>query len=149
MKMPPIEKIPEAWSALADGRVRMGEQSALVASSDGKRTYTVRWSGNEYASDDSATYWQGYPGYPVLAVLMKQGRLPVEEEMAAHFASIDWHGLNERHRRKYAEALDEVLKGKPWEEEARRQMRETYQALERLPLIIRRKLSLGNRPGIC
>ena len=32
--------------------------------------------------NDSASYWQGYAGYPVLAVMMKEGRLPYDRELA-------------------------------------------------------------------
>ena len=83
-KLPPIEKIFEAYSALADGRVTISEdtEEAHIASSDGAKHYTVRWEGSHYTSNDSATYWAGYPGYPVLAVWMKQGILPVNEAIA-------------------------------------------------------------------
>lgn len=75
-KLPPLQKIYEAWSALADGRVEMGEDTADVASSNGAKHYTVSWTEDTYSSNDNASYWQGYAGYPVLAVLMKQGKLP-------------------------------------------------------------------------
>ncbi|MBR2810229.1 MAG: hypothetical protein IKD69_02510, partial [Solobacterium sp.] len=74
-KMPPIVKIYEAFSAIADGRVAMGEGHAEVLSSDRTKSYKVFWKGDQYSSDDNASRWQGYPGYPVIAVLMLQGRL--------------------------------------------------------------------------
>ncbi len=37
-KLPPIEKIPEAYGAIADGRVSMKNSSAEVVSSDGSKT---------------------------------------------------------------------------------------------------------------
>ena len=42
-KLPPIEKIYEAYSALADQRVSMGEGTAAVTSSDGAKKYRVEW----------------------------------------------------------------------------------------------------------
>jgi len=108
-KLPPIEKIPEAYSAIVDSRVFMQEGSAEVHSSDGRKVYTVSWEGNSYYSNDSATYWQGYAGYPILAVLMLQGKLPLDMDVAAHFAGINWTELNKRHKRNYTEALAEVL----------------------------------------
>lgn len=79
-KMPPVEKIYEAWSAVADGRVTIDDaaRKATVVSSDRTREYTVSWSddGSVYNSNDNATYWRGYAGYPVIAVMMMQGRLP-------------------------------------------------------------------------
>ena len=109
-KMPPIEKIYEAYSAIADGRVRMTEDTkAHVRSSNGEREYAVAWNGDTYFSNDSASYWQGYPGYPVIAVLMLQGRLPLNREIAALFSGINWSALNKKHKRNYAKAAAEVL----------------------------------------
>ena len=57
-KSPPIEKIYEAYSAIADMRITIEDNHAAVSSSDGSREYTVTWTDNTYASDDSATYWR-------------------------------------------------------------------------------------------
>lgn len=110
-KLPPIEKIPEAYSAIADGRIAMQDGEAEVRSSNGEKSYVVRWEGDAYSSTDSATYWQGYAGYPVLAVLMLQGRLPLHSEIAACFKGINWTALNAKHRRDYAAAVAEVMEG--------------------------------------
>ena len=66
MKQPPKEKVYEAFSAIADGRVNMKEDHAEVTSSNGDKTYEVQWRDNMAASSDPATYWQGYPGYPLI-----------------------------------------------------------------------------------
>lgn len=88
--MPPIEKVYEAYSAIADERIIMHDTYALVKSSDGKKTYEVDWKDNVYSSSDNATYWQGYPGYPVLAVLMLQGKLPYHKENAEKMKNVPW-----------------------------------------------------------
>ncbi len=109
-KMPPKEKIAEALSAIADGRIAMRENEASVASSGGGKHYTVKWTDEDvFSSNDSATYWQLYPGYPIIAVLLLLGRLPLREDMAEHFAGINWTELNRKHKRKYDRALAEVL----------------------------------------
>lgn len=108
-KMPPIEKVYEAYSAIVDGRVDMQAHRAVIRSSSGEKTYTVQWEENAYKSNDSATYWQGYPGYLVIAVLMLQGRLPFDKEVAAFFANINWTALNAKHKRDYAAAVAEVM----------------------------------------
>lgn len=112
-KLPPIEKVYEALSAVADGRVtlRPDERQATVASSNGAKTYTVAWSenGSTYSSNDNATYWQGYAGYPVIAVLMEQGRLPLDRAVADGFAHVNWTELNERCRRNYTRAVRAVV----------------------------------------
>lgn len=109
-KIPPIEKIHEAYSAIADDRVRMaGDMEAHIRSSGGEKEYTVRWDGNTYYSDDSASFWQGYPGYPVIAVLMLQGRLSLNRKIAAFFSGVNWSALNKKYKRNYAKAAAEVL----------------------------------------
>ena len=40
-KLPPIEKIYEAYSALADRRINIESNMAYVASSNGKKSYKV------------------------------------------------------------------------------------------------------------
>lgn len=114
-KLPPVEKIYEAWTAVVDRRVSIADGSdldagsAVVTSSDDKKEYSITWRdrGSVYTSSDPATYWQGYAGYPVIAVLMEQKRLPTAD--CAHlFADINWTELNARHRRDYGAALSAV-----------------------------------------
>lgn len=107
-KMPPIEKVYEAWTAIADGRVALHDDYAIVSSSDGSKEYTVRFSGDRYSSDDNATYWQGYPGYPVLAVLMLQGKLPFDKTEAEQWKGVEWKVVNTKFKNKYAEAVKAV-----------------------------------------
>lgn len=108
-KTPPIEKIHEAYGALADGRVRMEDGSAAVASSDGTKEYAVIWEGDTYSSNDNASYWQGYMGYPLIAVLMRQSRIPYDADIAAHFKGINWKERNTAHRNKYAKVAAEIM----------------------------------------
>ena len=140
-KLPPIEKIYEAWTALADNRVSMHDGYADVRSSDGEKSYVVRFSGNQYSSDDNATYWQGYPGYPVIAVLMLQGKLPYDREEAELWKNINWTRLNKRHKNKYAEAVKEVAQERGINFVTSTQAAETVISdLENLPLEIKRKI---------
>lgn len=140
MKMPPKEKILEAYSAIADERVIMHENSAEVHSSDGSKTYTVEWDGDMYASSDPATYWQSYPGYPVLAVLMKQGRLPVNEKEILTMAKIPWKKLNDAHKRDYAAAAEEALTSVENRDAVLKMAEEGNAALAELDLVLKRKL---------
>ena len=108
-KLPPIEKVFEAWTAIADRRIIMkNDDSAEVASSDGEKNYIVKFSGNQYSSNDNATYWQGYAGYPVIAVLMLQGKLPLDMKEAELWKGINWTELNKKHKNKYNEAVKEI-----------------------------------------
>lgn len=140
MKMPPKEKILEAYSAIADKRIEMHENSAEVHSSDASKTYLVEWDGDTFASSDPATYWQSYPGYPVLAVLLKQGRLPLDEELIQPMAGIPWKKLNDAHKRDYAAAAEKAMKDIENKEAVLKLAEEGNRALETLNLTLKRKL---------
>jgi hypothetical protein len=107
--LPPIEKIYEAFSAIADDRVRMGDGFALVSSSDAAKEYKVKWNGEVYSSNDNASYWQGYMGYPVIAVLMLRGKLGFDKSIPVFFKGINWKKINAEHKNNYAEAAGFVL----------------------------------------
>jgi len=145
-KTPPIEKIHEAYGALADHRVRMEDASAAVASSDGTKEYTVSWEGGTYSSNDNASYWQGYMGYPLIAVLMMQGRIPYTADIAAHFRGINWKERNAARRNKYAvvvaEIMDELKQKGVNCEAVDREVQKVYGALKTLDIGYRR----GKRP---
>jgi hypothetical protein len=111
-KMPPVAKVYEALSALADGRVRITRPGrAEVISSTGDKTYSVTWSddGRQISSSDNASIWQGYTGYPIIAVLLATGRIPYNEAIGSQLAGVPWHDLNERFRRDYDAAVESVL----------------------------------------
>jgi hypothetical protein len=108
-KMPPIEKIHEAYSAIADNRVTMGTDSAKVASSNHAKEYTVTWKDGIYTSNDNASYWGGYAGYPMIAVLMLQGKLKLDRSIAEYFKGINWTELNAKYKAKYEKAVAEIM----------------------------------------
>lgn len=108
-KQSPIEKIHEAYSAIADGRVILKETEAEVVSSDYSKKYLVTWKDDVYSSNDNASYWQGYMGYPILAVLMLQGKLPLNKEIAGYFKGINWKKLNTAHKNKFSDAVKQIL----------------------------------------
>jgi hypothetical protein len=111
-KQPPIVKVYEAFTAVSGGHVSIVEPGrALVTSSDGARTYTVSWSegGSSMISDDNGSRWQGYAGYPIIAVLLERGSLQADEAVTAPLAGVDWHELNDRFKRRYDAAIEHVL----------------------------------------
>ena len=115
-KLPPRAKVFEAFTALADGRVRLaGPGFATVVSSGGDKTYDVDWSddGRTVAANDNASYWQGYLGYPAVAVLLLRGDLRADEDAVAALAGVPWHELNKRYRRDYEAAVAHALAGLP------------------------------------
>ena len=104
-----MQKVHEAFSAIADGRVKFDSDRAEVISSDRKKLYTVTWEGNLYTSNDNGSYWQGYAGYPMIAVFMLQRRLPLDRQIAGYFKGINWTELNARYKAKYDKAVAEVM----------------------------------------
>lgn len=109
VKMPPIEKIHEAYSAIADSRVIMRDSEADVSSSDLSKTYLVKWANETYSSNDNASYWKGYLGYPIIAVLMIQGKLSLDKEIADYFKGINWKKLNTEHKNVYSEVVEQIM----------------------------------------
>ena len=140
-KFPPIEKVFEAWTALADNRVILQDGYANVSSSDGEKSYIVRFSGDQYSSDDNATFWQGYPGYPVIAVLMLQGKLPYNNEEASNWKNINWTLINKKHKNNYKEAVEEIARERDIDLAKSYQDAQTVMThLSSLPIQIKRKI---------
>ncbi|KPU43245.1 hypothetical protein OXPF_32590 [Oxobacter pfennigii] len=110
-KMPPIEKIHEAYSAIADNRVAVGNGTAKVTSSNYSKEYTVTWEDGIYTSNDDASYWGGYAGYPIIAVLMLQGKIKLNHSIVKYFKGINWTELNANHKANYAKAVSEIMAG--------------------------------------
>jgi hypothetical protein len=110
--VPPREKIYEALSAVADGRVIItGPNTAEVVSSSRDKSYQIEWTLDFSAivSNDNASFWRGYLGYPIMAVLMKTGRLTFSEEAAKHLAGIHWKQLNKQCKNDYRKVVERVL----------------------------------------
>lgn len=145
-KLPPSAKVIEAWSALADGRVALDPETrrATVKSSNGAKVYTVTWSrdGRTYSSNDNATYWQGYAGYPLIAVLMEQGKLTLDRDATEQFAQVNWTELNERCKRDYAKAAALVISERGLDAvRVEAAARTVLAELEGLDIVVRRGLA--------
>lgn len=111
-KMPPRAKIYEALTAVADQRVAItGPGTARVVSSSRDKSYDVEWSEDWRAvtANDNASHWQGYIGYPIIAVLLLLGKLSWNGRIAALLAGIPWKAVNDRFKRDYDKAIDHVL----------------------------------------
>ena len=143
-KLPPIEKIYEAYSALADRRICIKENTADVVSSDGSKSYQVEWNDNTYASTDNGTYWQGYTGYPVIGVLILQSKLKVDKDIFHYFSNVNWNSLNKKHKRDYRAALLEVFAEKQLSQNQidaiEEKTQQVFEQLKTLDLTIVRKV---------
>ena len=140
-KIPPIEKIAEAYTAIIDNRVTMKDREAIVLSSNRKKEYIVRWNDSFYYSSDNATYWQGYAGYPVIAVLMLQKRLSLDKSILKYFSNISWNDLNKKYKRDYSKVMNLILE--KYDENTRNHIKtainKVYLELEQLDISITRK----------
>ena len=108
-KLPPIAKVYEALSAVADQRVEMHADHAIVTSSDHTKDYTVKFLPDGYSSNDNATLWQHYPGYPILAVMIIQGKLKSNPECLPWFQAVNWKQLKTQAKNDYDKAISVFL----------------------------------------
>lgn len=141
MKLPPIEKIPEAYSAIIDERVNMFEDHAIVTSSNKEKEYLIQWRDHTYYSNDNSTYWQSYPGYPVLAVLMLQGKLSYDENVAMYFKNVNWNQLNKDNKRDYHASLEQILKDVSVEDRKQidEEISKVFEAIKSLDIALTKK----------
>ena len=108
-KMPPLIKVYEALGAIADSRVQIqDERHAAVVSSEGDKNYAVEIADRAISSNDNASYWQGYLGYPAIAVMITRGLLAADRDTINALGRIPWKELNRRFRNDYARTIVEV-----------------------------------------
>ena len=110
-KIPPRAKVYEALSSIGDNHVEfIAENKALVTSSEGDKKYNVVFdlTKNRITSDDNGSKWQGYLGYPSIAVLMLKSKLPLNQDFSQALQGIKWHSLNKKFKRNYDLAIGEA-----------------------------------------
>jgi DNA-dependent RNA polymerase auxiliary subunit epsilon len=101
LKLPPRVKVLEALGSIADGRVRViNDSEAEVKSSTGDRVYKVLVDvkSNKVFSNDNGTYYRNYVGYPIIAFLMVKGILPYDDKLANALKGINWRKINEAYK---------------------------------------------------
>jgi hypothetical protein len=111
-QQPPIAKVYEALGSLADGRVlKKSDATASVRSSSGDKEYTVEWTEHCecMSSNDNASFWQGYLGYPMIAVLLLLGKIPYSKSVSESLRGIPWKKINTKYRNDYEKTIAEVL----------------------------------------
>lgn len=115
-KTPPKIKVYEALGCVADERIEiMGSEAKVFSSSLGKY-YSVWYEQNEKAImvNDNGSFYIGYLGYPAIAYLMKEGRLPFDQNYSDALKGIHWKDLNMKYNRSKGDVpdydFDSVLK---------------------------------------
>ncbi len=144
-KMPPIAKIYEAFSVLADERIKLEENKAIITSSNYEKQYTVIWNENEITSNDNATFWQGYPGYPIIAVWLVNNKITYDKDITKNFKNINWHDINKQNKRDYQKGIEDILNTLAEKnidtEKIEEEVDQIYQSIENLDFKIVRKIN--------
>lgn len=110
---PPIIKIIEALWAVADDRITIEPSQAQslfadlisvikakVSSSSGWKEYSVEYdeSKNAIMANDSASYRQWYLSYPWIALLLKLGKLPLDEAFSNSLKGVKRKDINTKNK---------------------------------------------------
>ena len=139
--MPPKEKIPEALTAVIDNRVVIDGNKAKVKNSDLTKEYTIVWKNNLFYSNDNSTYWAGYIGYPIIAVLFIEGKLLFDENIAKVFSHINWNELNKKNKRDYKKSVEDIVSSLNDKEKIYDYIDKVYKELETLNIKLTRRVS--------
>lgn len=109
-KLPPRIKVLEALGAVADGRIETEGNRAKVISSLGRKRYTVVYQpeNSRIFSNDNASRWQGYLGYPIIAFLFAREIIEYKGEVAEALKGIKWKKLNDKY--KDYDKVEEIVK---------------------------------------
>ncbi len=107
--IPIIEKVYEAYSAIADDRILNENNEYKVSSSDYTKAYTIIKSNNTYISNDNMSYWKQTIGYPILAIMMISGELKYNEDVVKYFKDINWKKINTEYKNDYVKVAQLIL----------------------------------------
>ncbi len=108
-KIPIIEKIYEAYSAIADNRISAGDNIFYAESSDHAKKYTITKTENSYISNDNMSYFMQTLGYPIIATMMLEGKIEYNGEVANYFKNINWKKINTEFKNDYVKAAEIIL----------------------------------------
>jgi len=111
---PPVNKVYEALGAIGDGRMEVTGNTARVYSSSRNKFYEVSYDpeSNTISSNDNASYYVGYLGYPAIAFLLICGLVDWDPVMAEYLAGFRWKDINQRFKNDFAKTdayIDEEL----------------------------------------
>ena len=108
--MPHKVKVLEALGAIADKRVNLNGNKAIVISSTKDKEYKVYYYPDRNAvwSTDNGTRFRKYVGYPIISVLMLKGILPFNKKFANALKGIKWKEVNDKFKRDYNKTMEYV-----------------------------------------
>lgn len=109
---PHITKILEAFGAIVDDRLEMGENNtAKVYSSSRNKFYVVLYDSenDSIMTNDNASYYIWSLGYPSIAYLMKIWKIPFDLELAMLFSGIPWKDINQQFKNDFDKTMEYIL----------------------------------------
>lgn len=111
-KLPPKIKVLEALGCISDERVKVEGNFAIVLSSSRNKEYNVVFLPelNEISSNDNASFYIGYLGYPAIAFLMAKGILNYSPKLALALKGIKWKDINVKFKNDFEKTEQFVLK---------------------------------------
>jgi len=138
-KLPPKVKIYEALGCLGDGRIKISGNGGEVISSDGSKKYIVKYDEkkNAIVSNDNASYWVGYIGYPSIAFLMLKGIIKYNRKIANALKGIPWREINKKFKNNYEKTIayvEDIVKEKCDLNKLRQEVDKIYEQLKKLKL---------------
>lgn len=152
-KIPPIIKVYEAFGAIADGRIEVDGNNAVVKSSSGNKKYAVVYDpeNNAISANDNGSYWQGYLGYPSIAYLISVGKIKCDEKVITLFAGIAWKDVNNDFKNDYEKVMDSVfakIETAQGSESIENAEHEAESVLEQIKQLELKKIKTGLKPPV-
>jgi hypothetical protein len=125
--LPPKIKIYEALGAVADNRLKIvsnseiqaglfedqGGQEIIVArqySSSRNKYYTITYNPNtnQIMTNDNATWYVGYLGYPALSLLLHLQVITYDLSILQYFIDIPFKDINQKYNNDFTKAQTEI-----------------------------------------
>lgn len=109
--LPPKIKIYEALGSIIDGRVEVIGDEGKVFSSTGNKFYQVQYDPKtgSIMSNDNASYFVGYLGYPAIAFLMKKGVITYNRNWEEAMKGIPWKDINQKFKNDFKKTKEHSL----------------------------------------
>lgn len=101
---PPLNKVYEALGAIGDKRIELDRNCAKVYSSSRNKYYDVVYDPTTHSitSNDNASYYVGYLGYPSITYLLASGMIDYDPVLAEYLAGFAWKDINQKFKNNFA-----------------------------------------------
>lgn len=109
--LPPKIKILEALGCIGDKRIEVNGNKAKVFSSSRGKYYDVEFNQtkNQIMSNDNASFYVGYLGYPSIAYLLATNIISYNPTFATALGDIKWKDINTTFKNDFDKTQEYVL----------------------------------------